>query len=89
MTLCFTEDFKSDFNSEFWNIIRMGIYWKFSCFCLFIGSLFICLFVQQASVSLKRLQDFLNLEELDLNSVQRTTCKISCSPSCHFKIIIQ
>lgn len=44
MTIYFTEDFKSDFNSEFWNIIRMGIYWKFSCFCLFIGS-FVYLFV--------------------------------------------
>ncbi|XP_022785081.1 multidrug resistance-associated protein 1-like [Stylophora pistillata] len=31
----------------------------------------------QASVSLKRLQDFLNLEELDLNSVQRTTLSSS------------
>lgn len=67
--------------------------WEFTgSFLVFVYSLvhlFICLFVQQASVSLKRLQDFLNLEELDLNSVQRTTCKISCSPFCHFKIIIQ
>ena len=67
--------------------------WEFTgSFLVFVYSLvhlFVCLFVQQASVSLKRLQDFLNLEELDLNSVQRTTCKISCSPSCHFKIIVQ
>ena len=42
---------------------------------MYIAKIFRLLWFQKARVSLKRLQEFLDLEELDPNSVQRTTCK--------------